>query len=111
MVLTGGAKTVYQREYMRWRRGAVIPGECEACKAGSYIQAHHEDYTKPTEVKWLCAACHKKVHMIKAGKRRKGSNPYKNPLDKIKPADTPELDDTPTEIEYIDADGSPVYRE
>uniref|UniRef100_A0A6M3LQA7 HNH endonuclease n=1 Tax=viral metagenome TaxID=1070528 RepID=A0A6M3LQA7_9ZZZZ len=92
MVLKGEAKTLYQREYMRWRRKVMVPGKCEACNRGDYIQAHHEDYNKPTEVLWLCASCHKKAHMIKAGSQRQGSNPYKNPLDKIQ---------QPNGVEYV----------
>ncbi len=84
MVLVGEAKKLYQREYMRWRRKALVPGECEACHRKDYIQAHHEDYSKPTEVIWLCTACHRKLTLIKAGKQRIKFHPYKNPLDKIK---------------------------
>ena len=115
MVLTGEAKTLYQREYMRWRRGTVVPGKCEACNKGDYIQAHHEDYSKPTEVKWLCAACHKKVHLIKSGMQRKKFNPYKNPLDKIKqpkvPNDSPykTLVTDAGEVVEFDADGNRIY--
>ncbi len=84
MPLTGEAKKLYQREYMRWRRSNDAPRECEACHKGQFVQAHHEDYNKPTEVLWLCAACHRKVHLIKSGKQRTKFNPYKNPLNKIK---------------------------
>ncbi|HEU4430301.1 MAG TPA: hypothetical protein VFT98_16190 [Myxococcota bacterium] len=26
------------------------------------IHAHHPDYSKPLEVEWLCALCHKREH-------------------------------------------------
>lgn len=33
------------------------------CKCGSSdVQAHHEDYRKPLEVKWVCRKCHDKEH-------------------------------------------------
>ena len=51
------------------RRGQVLrPTTCEECgkdpglnKAGrSLIHGHHEDYSKPMEVLWLCVDCHRR---------------------------------------------------
>jgi hypothetical protein len=40
---------------------------CENCgkKPGdkSLIHAHHDDYSKPLDVRWLCASCHKRHHV------------------------------------------------
>jgi hypothetical protein len=49
------------------KRGKIEKPEiCENCGFKSSkprsIHAHHEDYTKPLEVKWLCVACHKREH-------------------------------------------------
>lgn len=32
--------------------------ECENCGGINNIQGHHEDYTEPLEVIWLCKECH-----------------------------------------------------
>lgn len=34
------------------------PASCQTCGIAKPLQAHHEDYSKPLEVKWLCAKCH-----------------------------------------------------
>lgn len=44
------------------RDGQLIrPSSCPECGAGGKIDAHHDDYTKPLEVRWLCCACHGKL--------------------------------------------------
>lgn len=42
------------------------PETCSKCYEGETIQAHHEDYTKPLEVDWLCPMCHKAADMKRA---------------------------------------------
>lgn len=36
------------------RRGKLIPQPCEVCASTENIQMHHDDYSKPLEVRWLC---------------------------------------------------------
>jgi len=35
---------------------------CQRCKNKCVPQAHHQDYTKPLEVLWLCRKCHGEEH-------------------------------------------------
>jgi len=35
---------------------------CEVCAGGFYVEAHHDDYLRPLNVRWLCACCHKQWH-------------------------------------------------
>lgn len=45
------------------RYGKLIrPEVCSFCGKSCEPQAHHPDYTKPTEVIWLCVKCHSELH-------------------------------------------------
>lgn len=45
------------------RDGAITrPTNCEDCKKKCKPHGHHEDYTKPLEVNWLCTTCHANRH-------------------------------------------------
>lgn len=41
--------------------GTMVRLPCEVC-GDPKSHAHHEDYSKPLEVKWLCAKHHKEIH-------------------------------------------------
>ena len=43
------------------RDGRLVRGPCEKCGAAK-AEAHHDDYSKPLEVRWLCDAHHKEHH-------------------------------------------------
>jgi len=47
----------------RLREGKVKRKNCEKCGKRK-SQAHHEDYSKPLKVKWLCIKCHSFRHKI-----------------------------------------------
>lgn len=60
------------------------PEVCESCNTidkNSVLHGHHDDYSKPLDVRWLCRSCHIKHHVAlrkaegtyKPGGRRKGS--------------------------------------
>lgn len=41
------------------------PDECEECgTAAEQLHGHHEDYSKPLAVRWLCPRCHKEAHRV-----------------------------------------------
>lgn len=40
----------------------IRPDSCSRCFCACKPQAHHEDYSKPLDVIWLCFHCHLKAH-------------------------------------------------
>lgn len=38
------------------------PDRCSHCNETKRLVGHHEDYTRPLEVVWLCDACHRQLH-------------------------------------------------
>jgi len=68
------ANQAYQERYPMRRAAHVIVGNAvrdgklikphayESCGFTGSIEAHHDDYTKPLDVRWLCDPCHKQWH-------------------------------------------------
>lgn len=61
--------TPIERNRARWRvrnhrvQGNIVrPEFCSECKRLCKPEAHHEDYSRPLDVVWLCRACHAKRH-------------------------------------------------
>lgn len=78
-----------QRQVVQKVRTAVKYGKlekqpCEVCGTTKNVDAHHDDYEKPLEVRWLCKS-HHKLHHLKNG-------PAKNsaPKPETKIDDSPE---------------------
>lgn len=46
-------------------RGKIVPQPCEVCSTTINVQAHHDDYSKPLEVRWLCPLHHLELHKYK----------------------------------------------
>ena len=44
------------------RDGRLIVLPCEVCFNTHDLQAHHDDYTKPLDVRWLCRKHHLEEH-------------------------------------------------
>lgn len=51
----------YARQIVRHAiAGGIIvkPRRCEKCGQEKKLTGHHQDYTKPLEIEWLCYECH-----------------------------------------------------
>ncbi len=44
------------------RQGILVKKPCEICNEIDNIEAHHDDYAKPLEVRWLCRTHHFEHH-------------------------------------------------
>ncbi len=44
------------------RAGNMSRKPCEVCGSEEKIHGHHDDYSKPLDVRWLCPVHHKAVH-------------------------------------------------
>lgn len=42
-------------------RGTLSKAPCEGCGAVK-VQAHHDDYSQPLVVRWMCRKCHEAHH-------------------------------------------------
>lgn len=48
------------------RDGRLKKSPCSVCGSEKYLHAHHEDYSRPLEVTWLCATHHHRHHHHKS---------------------------------------------
>ena len=47
------------------KRGLLVRGSCEVCGEKD-AHAHHEDYSKPLDVRWFCRKHHDELHLGKS---------------------------------------------
>lgn len=52
----------YQLNLAIRRREVQKPILCQRCEKARKLTAHHDDYTKPLDVRWLCYECHGLEH-------------------------------------------------
>ena len=56
-------KSAHMRVYLAIKSGLVLkPDTCSRCKTPGDLEGHHEDYSRPLTVEWLCRTCHARVH-------------------------------------------------
>ena len=44
------------------KTGDLVSMPCEVCKSTENLHAHHDDYAKPLNIRWLCSAHHSQWH-------------------------------------------------
>lgn len=65
---TDQRKRILARSYANVyiKRGKLQRGLCEGCGAEK-VEMHHDDYSKPLVVRWLCRSCHLYEHSRNVG--------------------------------------------
>lgn len=69
----GSARRYSNRNPEKRRAGRIVrsalrsgslekAGVCAGCGKSLWLHAHHEDYSRPVDVIWLCTRCHGKRH-------------------------------------------------
>jgi len=44
------------------RDGRLVRQPCQVCGVTARVEAHHDDYSRPLDVRWLCFTHHCEVH-------------------------------------------------
>jgi len=53
------------------RAGKIVEQPCEVCGTTESIEAHHDDYSKPLDVRWLCTKHHAEHHRREREQQRR----------------------------------------
>lgn len=57
------------------RLGKLTRQPCEKCGSTTRVEAHHDDYSKPLDVRWLCHIHHGEHHAARKTHPDAGGNP------------------------------------
>lgn len=55
-------EAAYRKVNRALKSGKLTKLPCEVCGTEVKVQAHHHDYFKPLDVRWLCFTCHREEH-------------------------------------------------
>lgn len=58
-------RKAHDEVWKAYKEGRLKKMACEICNTSSSIHAHHDDYSKPLEVRWLCSSHHRLHHLNK----------------------------------------------
>jgi hypothetical protein len=87
-VIRKAGNDAYQKHKHKWiarakaryavQKGLIIkPKKCEVCELIKPLQGHHEDYSKPLEVIWLCQSCHAEADKLSQPPKGRKTAPNK----------------------------------
>ena len=62
------ARRAHLKVYRAVKSGRLVrPSACSQCgRSDSAIHGHHDDYSRPLDVRWLCTWCHGELHAEQA---------------------------------------------
>ena len=59
---TSQARLAHQTAALAIKSGELHRQPCEVCGETDLIEAHHDNYDKPLDVRWLCSRHHRQLH-------------------------------------------------
>ena len=62
---TSKARLAHQAVALAIKSGELLRQPCEVCGEADLVEAHHETYDKPLDVRWLCALHHRQLHVLR----------------------------------------------